>query len=105
MLSSLLHHLFVFLVMFPKSNDGSEPDSAHEPLVVQQPQYKCQDALEGQGEEHPAKHVCAIGVLVSIHTVALQDLNLQVDPSQFHQPVAEAELREDEEHVAQGVVD
>ena len=79
------------------------PDFAYEPPVQQQPQGEEHQALQQGRQERGPQPGGREGVLVGIHAVAAEQLHLHVVARQRHQPVAEAELREDEQAPAQAV--
>lgn len=71
------------------------PDFAYERLVQQEAQGEEDQALDEGGDEHPAQGIYGKWVLIGINAVAAEDLDLQIHPSQLHQPVPKVELRED----------
>lgn len=82
----------------------SSPDFAEEPRVHQQAQREANEPLQEQRDEHPPQDVHAEWVLIGVHAVRAEDLDLQVDPGQLHQPVPKTELREHQEDGAEGAV-
>ena len=58
-----------------------------------------EDALGSQNYVLPAQHVKAVGTDVGVLAKAFQQLVLHLVGDQIHQPHAQGELGEDEEHV------